>query len=112
MKKIQINFTGRGKSETWDIDEENTVGEPAFKISNPLGNVHLSINFESDIEKRRFNEGVGLCRATTNTGKEVYVTGFVKAAPITEACPTCHGTGYHRNAVCPKCSGTGKNKEI
>lgn len=75
--KVKISFDGLTKADTWEVDVENTVGEPHMEISRHSRSIALV--FENLRERERFNEGVSSCRGKfEEDGKvrEIYITRF------------------------------------
>jgi hypothetical protein len=77
MSKVKVSFDGKMKADTWEVDVENTVGEPHLEISRHSRSIKLV--FETHRERERFGEGVAMCRAKyEEEGKvrEIYITKF------------------------------------
>lgn len=76
MKKILVNFEGKGKMHTWDVKESSTSQEPHFVIQRH--SIILKVSFESKRELERFYQGVEMCRCKYKDNgfiKDIYLTG-------------------------------------
>ncbi len=73
MPKVACSFDGRNNNENWEIDQEQT-GVPQLTISK--GDRELMVTFINDAEYNRYQRNIGLCRATTQDGKEIYLTSL------------------------------------
>lgn len=72
MPKLRLSFDSITHT-TFEIDEQNTVGEPHLVISRE--GVTYRVTFVSDEEHKRFCNGGKMCKAKYEGG-EIWVTGF------------------------------------
>ncbi len=73
MRKVKVSFTGKPPYVTWTIDQWADVGSPDLTISNSIQTA--AVTFETREEKRRFTQGIHLCRAHCALGT-IYLTPF------------------------------------